>query len=267
MPMFPIQRNWKLTGGLLLAAATLKFPCQAQELPPPAPPAPSVYDSAPLAGSGLSTPRTLDNGPITYVTDGEGYECPPYDAGPIRRWKMRHKAKAQDKMCGYPEEFHRPPLGAALKGQLEAQKLNGRVARLALYEYDFVPGTDELKPRGRAQLAKIGQWIPTTPGNVMIEPSIDGPDLDEARRTRVWQALAGGPFALSMENIRIGRPVSGGLDYGTATAIGATRLQQSLSRGVSSSGGAGGAAGGAGAGAGGGTGGSSSGISLPGQQN
>lgn len=230
--------RWIMAGGLLLAASTLPLQAIAQDLPP-VPRAADTERATPIVpGAGFSGPTAPQVGtqlnPPEYVNDGECFDCTTEEMSAFRRWRMRHKAKKQDKLLGYPEEFIRPQQGSATRVHMEAQKLNARISRLALYNYDFVPGSDELKPRGRQQLNKIATLLVNTPGDVMIEPSDEGGELDEARRTRVWSELSQGPFALAPANIRTGRTAAAGLDPRSARSIQTNREAQTLSRGSSS---------------------------------
>jgi hypothetical protein len=161
-------------------------------------------------------------------------ECEPRPTR-FQQWREQHRAKWRDKMWGYPSEFQRPPLGAAVQSYREQQKLNGRLARMALYEYDFIPGTAEIKPRGREHLARISEWLPQTPGEIASEPTREGVELDEARRQAVYQELATLPCGVALINIRTARRRHPGLDPDSGLIMFQNRLQQTQSRGISGS--------------------------------
>lgn len=232
------DRKWSIAGGLLLAVsagARLSTAQQPVELPP-RPMMTAEPVTLPEAGFTMARPVSPEGFDYGYgLADPLAYDCVPYEPNPLRRWKMLHKARCQEAMCGYPEEFIRPPLGATVHGHLDMMKAQGRAARMALYEYDFLPGTDELKPRGRKQLAKIALLVPCTPGTIWIEPSRDGEELDEARRTRVWQHLSAGPIAVSLDQIQTGTPVAKGLNGRESQIINFNRERGMRSLGVSGS--------------------------------
>jgi hypothetical protein len=233
----PIPILW--TGSVLLASlGTAALPGWAQDTVPPAP------------GAGLTTnlteplpdlePVRAAIGPVaqpplaTYAMEPE---CEPR-LTPLQQRREQHRAKWRDKMWGYPSEFQRPPVGASVQYFREQQKLNGRLARMSLYEYDFVPGTAELKSRGREHLARISEWLPQTPGEIAIEPTREGTELDEARRQAVYEELATLPCGAALVNIRTGRRRHPGLDADSGLLIFQNRLQQTRVRGISGSSGA-----------------------------
>jgi hypothetical protein len=207
----------------------------AQEGLPPAP----LGETPPVVTqpSGLSEPAGSAMVPAQPALESSVYdpECEPRTSR-YQQWKEQHRAKWRDKMWGYPEEFVRPPVGAVVQHYRDQQKLNGRLTRMALYEYDFVPGTAELKPRGRDHLARIAEWIPQTPGDISIEPSREGTELDEARRQAVFEELATLPCGIALVNIRTARRRHPGLDAPTGLLINQNRLQQTRVRGINSAG-------------------------------
>jgi len=237
------------TGSVLLASlGPAALPGWAQDHLPPTPrgDTPAILSesdglSEPAGSVMLPAHAPLEN-PICDT------ECEPHQTR-FQQWKEQHRAKWRDKMWGYPEEFVRPPLGASVQNFRDQQKLNGRLARMALYEYDFIPGTAELKPRGRDHLARIAEWIPQTPGEISIEPTREGTELDEARRQAVFQELATLPCGLAMVNIRTARRRHPGLDAPSGLLINQNRMQQTRVRGVNSAGASGAASTGGTAGA------------------
>jgi hypothetical protein len=101
-----------------------------------------------------------------------------------------------------------------------------------LYQYDFLPGSDKLKPRGKAQLAKFANWISAHPMLMFIEPSAGTPRLDEARRAAVMRELAESPCPIPAELVVVGYGPSRGLEGIEALAIDRNRVSQTASRGV-----------------------------------
>src|SRR5438128_6809085 len=79
---------------------------------------------------------------------------------------------------------------------------------MVLYHYDFVDGSDQLNPRGRYQVAKIATLLPQIFSPVIIETTVDGPGMDEARRVAVVRELAKSPFPVPAERVVVGRPIS-----------------------------------------------------------
>jgi hypothetical protein len=244
-------KNWKIACGMILAAAA-GLPILAQDLPPaeidPAEPEPAVSEEA--AAPSANGLKPLPSQPVQYGQYGV-QDCPPYWEGPIRRWRRRHKAHCQDTLWGYPEEFQDAPLGASVQANIQVQTTKGQAARMVLYQYDFVPGTDRLKPRGKLQLAKIAAWLPTNAFAVVVDPSGRGPKLDEARRQTVWREFTSEQILIPVERVIVASPTGGRLDGPDAALMQSNRDKMTTSRGMSGGGGAaasGSGAGGAGAG-------------------
>lgn len=225
------------TGSVLLASLGAPvLPCWAQDMLPPAPMAEAPMTLTEPA-SDVEPARAMIGtaGAPLVPQSAEDLECEPRQTR-FQQWREQHRAKWRDKMWGYPSEFQKPPLGASVQHYREQQKLNGRLARMALYEYDFIPGTAELKPRGREHLARISDWLPQTPGEIAIEPTREGVELDEARRQAVYQELATLPCGVALVNIRTARRRHPGLDPDSGQLMFQNRLQQTKSRGVSETG-------------------------------
>jgi hypothetical protein len=222
------------TGSVLLASLGMPVhPLWAQDLIPP----------APIAEAPMTLAEPIPDAEPARAMVGTTAEplVPQYQVDPecetrptrFQQWREQHRAKWRDKMWGYPSEFQRPPVGASVQYFRDQQKLNGRLSRMALYEYDFIPGTAEIKPRGREHLARISEWIPQTPGEISIEPTREGAELDEARRQAVYQELASLPCGVALVNIRTARRRHPGLDPDSGQLIFQNRMQQTKMRGVS----------------------------------
>jgi hypothetical protein len=121
------------------------------------------------------------------------------------------KRKLQEKFLGFPEEFERPALGAAVYTANNIQVNNGMAARLTLYQYDFVEGSNQLSPRGRDQLAKIAALLPLSFSPVVIERTLDEPGLADARRAAVLAELGRGLFPVPAERVVVAAPAALGL--------------------------------------------------------
>lgn len=214
--MVDAKSAWMLAGGLWLAMAAW-LPAVAQEVPlPPAEPAaaePAVPATASLSDSAVCV------------------ECAP-SGGILSRWYRRHVARAQEKYWGYPEEFEDAPLGLMVNSHIATSVASGYAARMVLYQYDFYPGTDQLKPRGKQQVKKIASWLPLNQFPVFVEPSGQTARLDEARRQAVWRELADAPYEIPLERVIIGYGASRGLGGLEAQAVDRNRLSQTTARGA-----------------------------------
>jgi hypothetical protein len=169
---------------------------------------------------------------------------------------------------GYPEEFEEVPFGAFLYAHGRTMVANGTAARMVLYQYDFVDGQPQLKPRGYDQLAKIAHLLEISPAPLVIERTPCLPGLAEARRLAVLDELARHlPHPIPPERVVVGPPLAIGLSgreaeivygnllnqtriMGSRTILGTTSGFGAGSTGLGIGGGPGGA-GGAGAAAGG----------------
>lgn len=171
--------------------------------------------------------------------------CAEVTAKPSCWARLRHCL--QDCFLGYREEFEAPPLGHYLYLHGQTEVANGDAARMVLYHYDFIDGSDQLKPRGKYQLSKIAALLPQIFNPIIIEMTPDAPGLDEARRVTVVQELANSPFPVPAERVVIGRPIAVPLQGVEATRIYRNLLLNTESGGLRSSAGAGRAGGGGGA--------------------
>jgi hypothetical protein len=175
-------------------------------------------------------------------------------------YRPRHKANAQACMWGYPAEFVPVPLGQSVHAPFQAMVANGEAARMVLYRYDFVEGSDALNLRGRDQLGKIAALMGHNNFPLIVERTPEAPAVAEARRMAVLNILGHNGVAVAPERVVIGVPIAHGLSGYEAEVIAypallRSRLTQSEpipATGVSSTGviGFGGAGTGAGAGSG-----------------
>lgn len=252
--MIDARHKRTIACGLILAAVAV-LPALSQDLPSAGfDAADSETDAADeMAGRAATRPEALPPQPAEYPAHG-AENCPPPREGPLRRWRRRQKARWQDKLWGYPEEFVDAPLGVSVDANVQAQRANGRAARMILRQYDFIPGTDRLKPQGKIQVAKIAAWLPTNGFAVLVEPSGKGPKLDEARRQAVVREFTSELVSIPSERVIVARPGGHGLEGPEATMIQSNRDKMTTSRGASGSGGT--------SSSGGGTSGASSGAST-----
>jgi hypothetical protein len=168
-------------------------------------------------------------------------EGPAAHAGPGQEsFGKRCLRRLQECFLGVPEVFQDPPLGTSLYANFKTQVDNGEAARMTLYRYDFLDGTNALNPRGRERLAQIAALLPRNFAPVVIEPAEGPPALSEARRLEVLNALGQGPFPIPPERVVVARPAAIGLSGTEAGIIYLNQLQQTLRQGITVGAGAGG---------------------------
>ena len=236
--MTETNRAWPVGVSMFLAAMA-QFPTLAQESLPK--PAEAIPDSTATTPTGDARLSDLQMAP--YIDPAN---CRPNRGGRLERWRQHWR----DKLWGYPQEFDDALLGAAVETHAVSQIANGRAARMGLYQYDFIPDSDQLKPRGKATLMRIAEWLPGNFCPVFVEPTPGNPELDQARRIAVWQELANGLCPIPSERVIIGQPGIRGLMGAEALIVDKNLLMQTSSRGATAGGGATGAAGASGAGGG-----------------
>jgi hypothetical protein len=113
---------------------------------------------------------------------------------------------------GLSEEFIPQPLGGFLYAHCNVQVANGIAARLVLYHYDFVDGTDQLNLKGRDRLQQFAGLLCACPAPLIIERTPYTPGLDQARRLTVLNALGQGPAPVPADRVVIGPAPARGLD-------------------------------------------------------
>ena len=146
--------------------------------------------------------------PISYH-----HRCPPPARGRFFKFKERCRAK----YWGYPEEFCEPSLGASVEACQMAQIANGRAAQMGLYQYDFLPDSAQLNPRGKAQLGRLARWLVEDRCAIFIEPTANNAALDELRREAIWGEISSNYSEISSDQVLIGRP--GIRDVGAVEAL------------------------------------------------
>ena len=194
------RRRW--VAGMILGLGSAG-PSAAQEIPPALPPLPGEpLGSQATAPSPMFIARPLP--PIVEVPP-EGVR-PTWAPGPLdpialqrhqaphvdrksRSWKWR---RTQGKFWGYPEEFEPRPLGSSIYETNKIMVANGALARLVLYNYDFLPGTSELSPRGIDQLDRFVPQLAASPFPLIVERTTPDLALSESRRYAVLARLARG---------------------------------------------------------------------------
>lgn len=170
-----------------------------------------------------------------------GFAGPPIvDSAALVRHRPKHVDRKrnsflwrrfQGKALGYPEDFVPRPLGASVYDHGRTMVANGEAARLVLFDYDFYPGTNQLKPRGLDQLARHAARLAEGPYPLLIEPTPNHPGLAEIRREAVLVAAARGSFPIARERVLIGRSSSTGLSGIDAQIIGANAMDRTAKYG------------------------------------
>lgn len=232
-----------------LARAQQAAPSQAV-IPPPNPPAvishpvvpppplvrgDGAYEEAPDAAATeivRPAPVTIEAPPDEFPTRLEKVPLDPVataQKGPhfvfkkMRSWLWR---RSQGKLLGYPEEFQPRPLGSSVYSMGRTMAANGAEARLALYDYDFAPGSAELTERGRDQLAKAAAQMAASPYPLIVERTPDDPALAEARRRAVLGALASASLPVGADRVLVGQPLPFGMSGVNAQIVNANALNR-----------------------------------------
>jgi hypothetical protein len=171
---------------------------------PPIPPQARSQSPAPNEANHSTTTETLPSGashaPAAAPCDGpypvHGYVDHPVWHWPVigplhTRWVTTTKPHLQATHWGYPEYFEERPFGSYAIQAQQMQIANGLRDQQVLYHYDFNVGDEAatLSPRGQYQLRKMIQRMPATSCPIVIQTSIVNPELDEARRQSVLDAL------------------------------------------------------------------------------
>ena len=189
-----------LAAGLLCAAPAAAGP----------PPAPMPAASMPAAP------------PVCTNPDCPVHGCPPAvrvaprRPGLLDRWRRRRDEASE---IGPPYHsdfaFQPPPLGALMHATMQEQVDNGERALLVVHRIDFAPGSAEPNAGGLRRLAAIAAKLPRSALPVIVEPpratDEGAAELAGARRARVAELLAGGPFPVPPERVVVGPDLAAGL--------------------------------------------------------
>ena len=218
----PGSQKWCDMAAGLAFAALAAGTSTAQDLPSPSygfspVPVPAVAPAACSPGSG-SCQSTYCEGSF-------------WERHQMRKWEK--KRRMQYAFMGYPEEFCEQPLGMALYGNLNTQIANGVAAKLVLYHFDFVDGGSQLNWKGRQQLAKHAAVMNGNVYPLVIEQSPDQPELDEARRAAVQQALTQNQSPISVDRVVVGIPTAVALPGQQAVGLNANLQRDTQAGGVS----------------------------------
>lgn len=216
----PGTHKWRETAAGLAFAALVAGTSAAQELPSPS------YGFSPVPAVAPAACQQPND--TCYATYSGGSFWDRYHQ---RKWEK--KRRKQDAFLGYPEEFCEQPLGMALYSQLNTQIANGIAAKQVLYHFDFVDGGSQLNWKGRQQLAKHAATMNGNAYPLVIEQSIDQPELDEARRLAVQQSVTLSQYPISVDRIVVGIPTAVALTGQQAAGLNANLQRDTRAGGVS----------------------------------
>lgn len=233
--MAGIKQRGAICGGLLIAAAVGSIAVAEDDViqKRQGPVSRPLADVVPPSPDGEPLEELIPTTPTLPAVSDFDVQCPTRPPGFFARFKERCRAK----YWGYPEEFYARPAGSIAKGYELNQIANGQAARMVLHQYDFQADSPQLTHRGKAELARIAQWLPTNPFPVFVEPTEANPELDELRRQTVWNEFNSICGLTPSERVIIGRPGGRGLYAAESLLIDRSRLGMTATRGNSTSGG------------------------------
>lgn len=143
----------------------------------------------------------------------------PAPTGPVcnkrgRIHRMFHHVThtLDDDFIGSPAAFYEPPLGSYINRQFAIQVSKADTHRFAVYDTDFLPGTDLFSPIGASRFNLMYGRLPAWPGPIAVEWTPDRPELAEARRRKIVETLAAAGCPMPAERVVIGpSPYPGGI--------------------------------------------------------
>ena len=221
-----LNRRWRLAAGSLLGLG-LAASASAQDLQPGAEPSTVVRPFPPV----MPVPPG-GIGPVWHPAPIDPVALERHQPGKVAEkassWKWR---RHQGRFWGYPEEFEPRPLGASVYEHGKIMAANAVAARLVLFNYDFVDGTNVLNPRGMDQLAKFSAQLLASPYPLLVERTPENPLLAESRRYAVLAILARGPCPLTSDRVLVGVPTPHGMSGIDAHIIGSNALTRTQNYG------------------------------------
>ncbi len=229
-----VRPNWSawLVAGVAMPAVAVAGDETLPPALPPLPPGVVAERVSPVSPVVVPRPNVIEvppTGPLSTWAPGptdpaaRAHHRPKFLEHKIGSWHWR---RLQGRFFGYPEEFVPRPLGASVYDMGRSMTARGAAARLILYRYDFVDGTDRLNDRGRDQLVKAAAQLSASPYPLLIERVPNDPSLGEARRLAVVAELASGPCPVPNDRVLVGAPVAYGLSGADAQIIGANELHR-----------------------------------------
>ncbi len=143
----------------------------------------------------------------------------------------------QSSRCGTPTGP--APFGASVSAHINGHVTAATAARMALYDYDFLPGNTQLNARGVDRVWQIARVIGNFNNPVVVERTSHSPTLADGRRQAVLDELARIGFAVAPERVVVGMPSPVPLQGVEAESIYENLLLQTQSSGRSPGTGAG----------------------------
>lgn len=182
------------------------------------------------AAAPVAPPLAPDSPAIIARPDGTSPCTPGHCSHRTALGRRRCKRHLQEAFLGFSEEFDRPPLGALMYAANIVQVRNGEAAGMIMNQFDFIPGTAAINPRGADKLAAIAARLPVTFFPVIVERS-GLPALDAQRRSAVLAAIGSGPFPVPPERVVVGPPIARGLRGEDAVLVRETSLSRTAAAG------------------------------------
>src|SRR5262249_32037411 len=182
-------------------------------LPGPEAGLPVVSPPASLPAEDLP-PHPLPLSPAGRGVGGEGEMAP---SGPRHHWWEFEVGHAAPPPGQGPAGA--PPLGYVIGLHFRTQVENAVAARMTLYDYDFICGTEQLNMRGKDRLFQIALLLGHNTHPLVIQRTPHAPLLAEARRLAVLHALSQCPVPVPPERVVIGHPLAVPLQGWEAQAI------------------------------------------------
>jgi len=187
-----------------------------------------------IAKSDTSSPNASGDEPdVEQYYEHTGIWSLPWLNRLHHRWITTTKPALQASYWGYPEYFEERPFGSYVVQAEQMQMVNGLQDQQVLYHYDFYPGdrSTTLSPRGEYQLRKIIQRMEIAPSPIIVQTSIVNPDLDEARRQHILDALRAAGVPAEPELVVVDHPPLPGLQGLEGELVYGNMLGQTQARG------------------------------------
>lgn len=181
----------------LLAAALLSSStCRAQS---GAEASPDESSAASKEGNGVRQPMPLADEFSTGLPapSVSGLQAPMFSAPPVD-YVTEPPCSQRKRFLSFFRQprvlnFFDHPFGSYLSAHVNTQILNGVAARMTLYRYDFCDEDSacpaSLSPQGKERLSRISSLFLCHGFPIVVEPTPGRPQLDEARRASVVEAL------------------------------------------------------------------------------
>jgi hypothetical protein len=217
--------------GLAAIVVCLAWTAPAQQ--PARLPGDAVNQARSVVPEAVPTPAARTDS-VTMPSAGPALQTQPGACGKCRSSRPRGMFAGFFGSANCPGE---PPLGASLYAHMNTQIVNGALARLVLYRYDFCDpgsanpaGLNSHGARRLAELSRIMENIGCYP--LVIEPTPGKPELDEARRREVLRQLSTSTFTVPDGWVVVAQPAARGLSGEEAEAIYANQMHDVVSGGT-----------------------------------